>query len=75
MSDIIYYEDYDFVQEVKENKYSKYLLFTIAECTESALEEKCNFILSKQGLNWKPLYLEYKTHIKIYEKVFYFEKK
>lgn len=73
MSEIIYYTDKNFAQTVLNESWN-YLIFQISEGTEEALNKKCEFILKCQKVQWKPLLLEYKDHIKIYTKFFYIKK-
>lgn len=68
-----YYID-DFVKQDILNNKNNYLFFDISENTIEALDKKCNFILSKQALEWLPYKLEYKEFIHIYTKTFYFKK-
>jgi len=73
MSEITYYTDKNFAQTVLNESWN-YLIFQISECTEEALNKKCEFILKCQKVQWKPLLLEYKDTIKIYTKFFYIKK-
>ena len=61
-------------QYINEKDIHNYVVFNISECTEEALEKKCEQILNTQFLEWKPLKLEYAENIKVYTKTFYYEK-
>lgn len=66
------YENDNFIDEVLQS--DCYAKFNISENTLELLDTKCNIIMDKQGLDWKPLLLEYNTGIKMYNKVFYYKK-
>lgn len=61
-------------QFVDSDSIHDYVIFKISECTEKSLEEKCNFILKHQALDWKPLRLEYAENLKVFTMVYYYEK-
>jgi len=61
-------------QFVDSNSIHNYVIFKISECTEKALEEKCNLILKQQSLNWKRLRLEYSESLKVFTMIYYYEK-
>lgn len=69
----IFYEVKEKVEEIL-NRQDKYVTFEISECTEKALDKKCDFILECQKRDWKPLKLDFKEHIRILTKTFYMEK-
>ena len=69
----VYYEDKNFVLEILSRK-DLYLIFEISECTLEKLNEKCEFILSKQSIEWKPLKLIYKHNVHTYIKTFYIKR-
>lgn len=71
--DIIIYPSNEEYTQILNNKY-QYVFFDISECTEKNLENKCDFILAKQSLAWKPLTLQYKHNVHTYIKRFYFKK-
>lgn len=68
-----YYVDNYIQNDILNNKHN-YLFFDIAENTIDTLNKKCDFILSKQSLDWLPYKLEYKEFVHIYVKTFYFKK-
>lgn len=68
-----YYVDNYIQDDILNNKHN-YLFFDIAENTIDMLNKKCDFILSKQSLDWLPYKLEYKEFVHIYVKTFYFKK-
>lgn len=70
---INYYVDELIRQDILDNK-NNYLFFDISENNTKALDKKCDFILSKQSLNWLPYKLEYKEFVHTYIKTFYFKK-
>lgn len=73
MSEITYYIKEDLAKTIL-NEPWKYITFQVSECTEKALENKCNFILNCQKLDWKPLLLEYHNNVGVYTKYFYIQK-
>lgn len=74
MSEIIeLYQTKDLVDEVLNNN-DKYLKLSISENTLEALKKKADFIMSKQTLDWKPLFIERKDFIRVYNKIYYYPK-
>ena len=73
MEDVILYESKELVNIILNEKWN-YLTFDISECTEKALNKKCEFILNCQKINWKPLKLKHKRNINVYIKTFYVHK-
>lgn len=73
MSEIIYYEDEETAKKILSESWN-YLTFQISECTEKALNKKCDFILKCQSVDWKPLLLEYHESVRVYTKYFYIHK-
>ena len=71
--EITYYENENYANQILKESW-KYLTFQISECTEEALNKKCNFILKCQNIDWKPLMLEYHENVRVYTKYFYIEK-
>ena len=54
MSEITYYENENYANQILKESW-KYLTFQISECTEEALNKKCNFILKCKNIDWKHL--------------------
>ena len=73
MEDIILYESKELVDTIFNEKWN-YLTFDISECTEEALDKKCEFILNCQKIDWKPLKLEHKRNVNVDIKTFYIHK-
>ena len=73
MSEITYYENENYANQILKESW-KYLTFQISECTEEALDKKCEFILNCQKIDWKPLKLEHKRNVNVYIKTFYIHK-
>ena len=63
----------DFVNEVLNNK-DKYLTFEISENTPELLEIKCEQILSRQQVQWKPLATKKIDFVNIYTRLYYINK-
>lgn len=63
-------EEYNYII----NNQNEYVFMNISECTEKALEDKCEFILKNQNLSWKPLLQEHKYFVNVYIRRFYYKK-
>lgn len=66
------FEDRDRVNEISNSEH--YIKFEIAECTEEALQKKCEHILKCQSIQWKPLKLERLSIIRMYIMTYYIER-
>lgn len=67
------FESSDFVNEVLNNK-DKYLTFEISENTPELLETKCEQIISRQAMEWKPLAIKKMNFVNVYMKIYYITK-
>lgn len=52
-----------------------YLKFIINECTLNALNNKADYIMECHKHIWKPLCIAYHPSIRVYDKIYYIDKK
>lgn len=67
------YEEPQLVQQILYS--DDYLKFIVNECTLNALNSKADYIMEYHKHIWKPLCIVYHPSIRVYDKIFYIDKK
>ena len=70
---LVTYKDDKLVNEILSSK--DYVKFTINECTIDALENKADYIMKCHNYIWVPLCITYHPSVRVYDKVYYLDKR